>query len=153
MKTESNPKDSIIITTALRLIPYYPAYDEALTWYQDAELCHQVDNQERIYDLPILKNMYQYLDSHGDLFYIESEGMLCGDVCLQESGEISIVICKEYQNRHIGRAVIGKILELARGKGYTECFAEIYPFNIQSRKMFASMGFAQKNEEMFVYRL
>ena len=153
MKTESNPKDSIIITTALRLIPYYPAYDEALTWYQDAELCHQVDNKDRVYDLPILKNMYQYLDSHGDLFYIESEGMLCGDVCLQENGEISIVICKEYQNRHIGRAVIGKILELARGKGYTECFAEIYPFNIQSRKMFASMGFAQKNEETFVYRL
>ena len=85
------------------LVPYYPAYEIALPWYQDAELCHHVDNQNRIYDLSILKNMYQYLDSHGDLFYIEYKGILCGDVCLQTSGEISIVVCKEYQNRHIGR--------------------------------------------------
>ena len=92
------------------LVPYYPAYEIALPWYQDAELCHHVDNQNRIYDLPILKNMYQYLDSHGDLFYIGYKGILCGDVCLQTSGEISIVVCKEYQNRHIGRTVIGKIL-------------------------------------------
>ena len=75
---------------------------------------HHVDNQNRIYDLSILKNMYQYLDSHGDLFYIEYKGILCGDVCLQTSGEISIVVCKEYQNRHIGRTVIGKILALAK---------------------------------------
>ena len=47
------------------LVPYYPAYEIALPWYQDAELCHHVDNQNRIYDLSILKNMYQYLDSHG----------------------------------------------------------------------------------------
>ena len=63
------------------LVPYYPAYEIALPWYQDAELCHHVDNQNRIYDLSILKNMYQYLDSHGDLFYIEYKGILCGDVC------------------------------------------------------------------------
>lgn len=68
------------------LVPYYPAYEIALPWYQDAELCHHVDNQNRIYDLSILKNMYQYLDSHGDLFYIEYKGILCGDVCLQTSG-------------------------------------------------------------------
>ena len=85
------------------LVPYYPAYEIALPWYQDAELCHHVDNQNRIYDLSILKNMYQYLSSHGDLFYIEYKGILCGDVCLQTSGEISIVVCKEYQNRHIGK--------------------------------------------------
>ena len=137
----------------IRLVPYYPAYEIALPWYQNAELCHQVDNQNRIYDLSILKNMYQYLDSHGDLYYIEYKGILCGDVCLQTSGEISIVLCKEYQNRHIGRAIIRKILELAQEKGCAECFAEIYSFNVQSRKMFASMGFVQKNEETFVYDL
>lgn len=37
------------------LVPYYPAYEIALPWYQDAELCHHVDNQNRIYDLSILK--------------------------------------------------------------------------------------------------
>ena len=153
METESDLKGSVVITPALRLIPYYPAYDTALPWYQDAELCHQVDNQNRIYDLSILGNMYQYLDSHGDLFYIECESVLCGDVCLQASGEISIVVCKEYQNRHIGRKVVRKILELAREKGYRACFAEIYPFNAQSKRMFRSIGFEQKDEKTFVYHL
>ena len=114
---EKQGRETIPITPSLRLVPYYPAYETTLPWYQDAELCHQVDNQSRIYDLSILKNMYEYLNIHGDLFYIECEGTLCGDVCLQTSGEIAIVICKAYQNRHIGRAVVGKILELAREKG------------------------------------
>ena len=96
-------RETISITPSLRLVPYYPAYETTLPWYQDAELCHQVDNQNRIYDLSMLKNMYEYLNTHGDLFYIECEGTLCGDVCLQASGEISIVVCKAYQNRHIGR--------------------------------------------------
>ena len=135
------------------LVPYYPAYEIALPWYQNAELCHQVDNQNRIYDLSILKNMYQYLDSHGDLYYIEYKGILCGDVCLQTSGEISIVVCKEYQNRHIGRTVIGKILALAKEKKYHRCYAEIYSFNKQSRKMFERIGFVQKDAETFVYTL
>ena len=116
------------------LVPYYPAYEIALPWYQDAELCHHVDNQ-------------------GDLFYIEYKGILCGDVCLQTSGEISIVVCKEYQNRHIGRTVIGKILALAKEKKYPQCYAEIYSFNKQSRKMFESIGFVQNDAETFVYTL
>lgn len=146
-------RGAIPITPSLRLVPYYSAYETTLPWYQDAELCHQVDNQNRIYDLSILKNMYEYLNAHGDLFYIEYEGTLCGDVCLQASGEIAIVICKAYQNRHIGRAVIGKILELAREKDCPECFAEIYSFNAQSQAMFRSIGFVQKDAEMFVYPL
>lgn len=150
---EKQGREIIPITPSLRLVPYYPAYETTLPWYQDAELCHQVDNQNRIYDLSILKNMYEYLNIHGDLFYIECEGTLCGDVCLQASGEISIVVGKEYQNRHIGRAVVEKILELAREKDCPECFAEIYSFNAQSQAMFRSIGFVQKDAEMFVYPL
>ena len=150
---EKQGRETIPITPSLCLVPYYPAYETTLPWYQDAELCHQVDNQNRIYDLSILKNMYEYLNAHGDLFYIEYEGILCGDVCLQTSGEIAIVICKAYQNRHIGRAVVGKILELAREKGCPECLAEIYSFNAQSQAMFRSIGFVQKDAEMFVYPL
>ena len=58
-------RETIPITPSLRLVPYYPAYETTLPWYQDAELCHQVDNQNRIYDLSILKNMYEYLNIDG----------------------------------------------------------------------------------------
>ena len=80
--------------------------------------------------------------------------MLCGDVSLRTTGELAIVICKEYQNKHIGRKVIEKMLELARERGLAECFAHIYSFNIQSQKMFESIGFVSADfRQPFVLRL
>ena len=43
--------------------------------------------------------------------------------------EISIVICKEYQNQHIGRRCVQNILKLAKEKGLNQVRAEIYSFN------------------------
>ena len=111
-ETVNMVRSPISVEGNIRLVPYYPAYDTALAWYQDAQLCKQVDNRDFVYDLPLLKRMYHYLDTHGELFYIEYRGVLCGDVSLRTTGELAIVICKEYQNKHIGRKVIEKMLEL-----------------------------------------
>ena len=143
----------IPLTDQISLIPYYPASETTLAWYQDKTLCKQVDNIATVYDLDKLNRMYHYLDTHGDLFYIAYDGTLCGDVCLQSTGELSIVICKEYQNRHIGRVAIRKMLTLAAEKGFAQCYAHIYPFNIQSQKMFEALGFVKEDEERYVYRL
>lgn len=141
----------ILITPDLSLIPYYDSYAVALPWYQDPVLCKQVDNRDTVYDLDTLKRMYHYLDTHGDLFYIQYQGVLCGDVCLQTTGELAIVLCKTYQNQHLGRAVIQRMLQLAKAKGYPSCWAHIYTFNAQSRRMFLSLGFTPQDEEHFVY--
>ena len=141
----------IPLTDKITLIPYYPASETTLAWYQDKTLCKQVDDIDTVYTLEKLKRMYNYLNTHGDLFYIAYEGQLCGDVCLQDSGELAIVICKEFQNRHIGRAVIRRMLTLAAEKGFKQCFAHIYSFNIQSQQMFKSLGFVKENEELYVY--
>ena len=141
----------IPLTDKITLIPYYPASETTLAWYQDKTLCKQVDNIDTVYDLDKLNRMYHYLNTHGDLFYIAYEGTLCGDVCLQTTGELAIVICKKYQNRHIGRAVIQKMLNLAQSKGFASCWAHIYTFNTQSRKMFLSLDFVQRDEEHFDY--
>ena len=146
-------RSPISVEGNIRLVPYYPAYDTALAWYQDAQLCKQVDNRDSVYDLPLLKRMYHYLDTHGELFYIEYRGVLCGDVSLRTTGELAIVICKEYQNKHIGRKVIEKMLEMARERGLAECFAHIYSFNTQSQKMFESIGFVPQDEERYIYKL
>ena len=143
----------IPLTDKIALIPYYPASETTLAWYQDKTLCKQVDNIETVYDLDKLNRMYHFLNTHGDLFYIAYEGTLCGDVCLQNTGELSIVICKEYQNRHIGRVVIQKMLALAAEKGFLQCYAHIYRFNVQSRKLFEALGFVKEGEERYVYRL
>ena len=137
----------------IRLIPYYRNDAASLPWYQDLDVCKQVDDRDTPYDAALLHRMYDYLCANGDCWYIEYRGTLVGDISLRASGEIAIVVCKAYQNRHIGRAVVGKILELAREKDYPECFARIYSFNAQSQAVFRSIGFVQKDAEMFVYPL
>ena len=145
--------DKRIIDEELQLIPYYPAYDTALAWYQDAALCKQVDNRDEVYDLAMLKRMYVYLDRRGDLFYIQYKGELCGDVCLQADGEVNIVIARPFQNKHIGRRVIRELILLAREKGILQLHAEIYDFNTRSQRMFQSVGFVKTDDKQYTYTI
>ena len=106
-----------IIDNELRLIPYYRNDEASLPWYQDLDVCKQVDNREEPYDVELLHRMYDYLTAHGDCYYIEYKGVLVGDVSLRENSEIAVVVCKEYQNQHIGRRCVLEMLKLAREKG------------------------------------
>ena len=141
-----------IVDADIVLVPYYPNEEVSLAWYQDAELCKQVDNIDFVYTLDRLKSMYAYLSSHGDCYYIEYRGALVGDVTLK-GDELSIVICKAYQNRHIGRRCIRNMIALAREKGLTQVRAEIYAFNQQSQKMFLALGFQPVGDDWYVYHL
>ena len=142
-----------IVDEEIVLTPYYPNYEVTFGWYQDLELCKQVDNIDHVYTMEKLKSMYFYLSTHGDCFYIEYKGRLVGDVTLKNDGEISIVICREYQNRHIGRRCIKNIIEMAREKGMPQVKAEIYPFNEQSRHMFLTVGFEHFDNNRYIYNL
>lgn len=95
-----------VVDSEISLIPYYRNDEISLPWYQDLNVCRKVDNRDKPYDLELLHAMYDYLSSHGDCCYIEYRGSLVGDVSLKDSGEIAIVVCKEYQNQHIGRRCI-----------------------------------------------
>lgn len=142
-----------IIDNEVRLLPYYRDDEASLPWYQDLDVCKQVDNLDEPYTLARLHDMYDFLSSHGDCYYIEYLGILVGDVSLCSNGEISIVICKEYQNRHIGRRCVMEILKLARETGMTAVRAGIYSFNEQSQHMFLSVGFRKIDHEWYEYRL
>ena len=139
-----------VINDEIQLVSYYPNYITTLKWYQDLDLCKQVDNRDTVYDIHLLKRMYKYLDNHGELFYIKYKNRLCGDVCLQPSGEVNIAIAKPFQNKHIGRRVMNEIIQLAKEKNIHELHAEIYSFNTQSQKMFQSTGFKKVDDEQYV---
>ena len=145
--------DSRTIDDELRLVPYYRNDEVSLAWYQDPDVCKQVDNIDYVYDLERLHRMYDYLCANGDCFYVEYQGVLVGDVSLRNNSEISIVVCKEYQNRHIGRRCIKEILKLAREKRMDSVKANIYSFNEQSRRMFESAGFEKTDAEWYVFRI
>ena len=130
-----------IVDEELRLIPYFPCPEVTLPWYQDPELCRQVDNIDHVYTLERLNAMYDFLSKNGSCYYIEYRGALVGDITLRDNAELCIVICREYQNRHIGRRCVEDLLALAKEKGMAEVRANIYDFNMQSRRMFLTAGF------------
>lgn len=140
-----------IIDKEIKLVPYYRNDEVSLPWYQNLDVCKQVDNRDEPYDLELLHCMYDYLSSNGDCYYIEYEGKLVGDVSLRDNGEIAIVVCKEYQNRHIGRRCVLDMLKLAKEKGMSKVKANIYSFNKQSQTMFQSIGFVKTEEEWYEY--
>lgn len=142
-----------VVDEEITLIPYFPNPDVTLAWYQDRDVCKQVDNIDQVYTLDRLNGMYTYLSTHGECWYIQYQGQLVGDISLWDSGEISIVICKDRQNLHIGRRCIVNILALAREKGFCAVKANIYSFNAQSRRMFEAVGFARVAEEWYAYTI
>ena len=77
-----------IIDNELRLIPYYRNDEASLPWYQDLDVCRQVDNREKPYDVELLHRMYDYLTAHGDCYYIEYKGVRkgCHSACAGKLG-------------------------------------------------------------------
>ena len=132
-----------IIDDEITLVPYYKNEEEALKWYQDKDVVKQVDNRDELYTVDLLNAMYDYLSTNGNCYYIRYNGKLVGDVALRNDREVCIVVCKEFQNKHIGRRCILDMIDLARDKGYSEVTARIYPFNTQSIKMFEAIGFTR----------
>ena len=124
-----------IVDDQIVLIPYYRNDEISLLWYQDSEVCKQVDNTEQIYDLIKLHKMYDYLTSHGSCYYIQYEGVLVGDVTLQDNSDIS------------------KMIQLAKEKEMVKVTAQIYPFNTQSQRMFLALGFQKVDEKLYEYTL
>ena len=72
---------------------------------------------------------------------------------LWDHTEIAIVICRNYQNMHIGRRCVLDMILLANEKGMASVKANIYSFNKQSQAMFLSIGFIQTDDEWYEYKL
>lgn len=144
----------IIVDENLCLIKYYPYYKRTLEWYKDLTLCKQVDNIDYPYDKERLSRMYRYLSTRGECYYIKYKENgrfhIVGDISLCD-GMISIVVCKEFQNNHIGRKAVVAILSRAADIGLKHVDAEIYDFNEQSVKMFSDVGFQKVDKERYRY--
>ena len=145
--------DARIIDREISLVPWYENEAETLEWYQDPDVCKQCDNIDFVYSIDRLRSMYSYLNENGRCYYIRRGDALVGDATLLDRHEICIVVAKPYQNQHIGRRVINNLVLLARSLNYPEVKAQIYDFNLQSRKCFEACGFVKCGPEAYVYHL
>lgn len=139
----------IDINSELRLKSYNGGYDFAYDWYQDIDSLELIDGKGKAapYTYERLKKMYEYLNNHGELYFIErkidNQYVPIGDVTFSED-DMPIVICKNYRKQGIGNKVIQCLIDRAKTFGYKEIHVkEIYNFNIGSQKLFEGNGFTK----------
>lgn len=143
------PLNRLLITDDLYLTKYFPAHKISLNWYLDKETVKMVDNSDSVYDLDQLKNMYEYLDKNGDLFYIVYKNKLIGDCAIFDDKMLAIVIDKEYRGKGIASKVLEFLISYARNMGYENLNAEIYEFNKVSKNVFAKHGFKNIGDNIY----
>lgn len=138
--------DIIPIDTSLRLRKYDGKCDFALAWYQDVDTVYLVDGKRKPYTMERLVEMYEYLNCHGELYFIEvnigGSFMPVGDVTFSED-DIPIVIGDvAYRGHGIGGKVIQTLIRRGKTLGYSTLFVEeIYNYNEASKRCFMKAGF------------
>ncbi len=127
-------------------------YKTALKWYQNKELLKISENiTNRVYDMETINDMYDYLSSIGELYFIEifdSFWKPIGDVTLSKITMAILIGDTSYLEKGIGKKVIKCLLERAKMIGYTTIKLDgIYKFNKRSINLFRSCGFIYLNED------
>lgn len=155
------PQPEILtVDDTLRLRKYDGTFDFAWNWYQDEETLLLVDGDTRAFDQKRLEKMYTYLDTHGELYFIEIKQdetyIPIGDVTFSQQDMPIVIGDKHFRARGIGRRVISALIARAKHLGYPYLLVhEIYEYNIGSRKMFESVGFCifETTDKGHSYRL
>lgn len=150
----------IQVADNIRLRKYDGKYDFAYKWYQDEDIVYLVSNTKEVYTKDTVKNMYEYLNRNGELYFIEilenSEYIPIGDVTFWREDMPIVIGDKNYRGIGIGGKVVQALICRAKKLGYKEIYIdEIYSYNIGSRKCFEKNGFKEykKTERGSSFRL
>ena len=149
------------VSPTLRLRKYGGVFDFALPWYQDPVVLKMSEGPDvKPYTLENLNWMYTYLDSHGELYWIEeqqrNEFVPIGDVTMWQDDLPIVLGSPHVRGRGIGKAVIKALIARARSLGWDHLSVQnIYSYNTASQKLFLSCGFQEtgKTETGASYRL
>ena len=152
----------IEIEEGLRLRKYTDDCAFALEWYQDEETLLLVDGVNAPYDKDRLYRMYHYLRDRGEVYFIEimmedkSTYMPIGDVTFWQEDMPIVIGDPRFRGKGIGKKVVKALVDRAQKLGFSSVsVAEIYDYNIASKKMFESVGFRayEKTEKGSRYKM
>ncbi|MGL4373110.1 MAG: GNAT family N-acetyltransferase [Turicibacter sp.] len=150
----------IQITDKLRLrMPNKSEWDKALPWYQNPKVMYLSEGvRNRVYEIENIYNMYEFLSTRGELFFIEVlegiEWKAIGDVTLSEDNLPIAIGDEAYWGQGIGRLVISTLLQRAKEKQMKKISVPaIFHYNIASQRLFESLGFKKvgQNETEISY--
>lgn len=138
--------DLLEIEYGLRLRRFDGQSAFALPWYQDEETVRLVDGKHTRYTEEALAQMYDYLDARGELYFIEVliDGgyQPIGDVTFWREDMPIVIGDRRFRGKGIGGKVVAALIARGRALGYDRLgVAEIYDYNIPSRRCFERAGF------------
>ena len=139
----------ITIDTNLRLRAYDGNFQIAIPWYQDQTVYYNsegIEDPAKIPDEDYVRRMYEYLDKHGELYFIEVlEGgrfVPIGDVTLKEENLPIVIGVSKYRGQGIGKKVMKTILRRAKEVGFKKIYGSaVYDYNIVSQRLHESLGY------------
>lgn len=152
---------SIEVSEELRLIKIDKGeWNVALSWYQDNDILYYSEGViNKVYDLEIINKMYSYLQSQGELYFIQilENGVYktIGDAALSENNMPIVIGEKSYWGRGIGKKVILTLIDRAKKLKFKSIKVEIYVYNERSQKLFTSVGFKEieERENFKIYKI
>ena len=138
--------DFIKVDEDIRLRKYNGTFDFASIWYQDVDTVYLVDGIKEAYSESKIKNMYEYLNNHVEVYFIEilkeNSYLPIGDVTFWQDDMPIVIGDKNYRGKKIGEKVVYTLIQRGIKLGYTTLKVdEIYDYNIGSRKCFEKNGF------------
>lgn len=143
----------ININETLRLYtPDKSEWKEALPWYQNEKVMYLSEGiTNRIYTLDEIYNMYEFLSTRGELYFIQvladESWKNIGDVTLWEENLPIAIGVEEYWQKGIGKQVIKALLKRAKQVGIQKISVPaIFHYNTGSQRLFESLGFKKIGE-------
>ena len=143
----------IEIKPGLRLrTPKKEEWRLAHPWYQNEKVMYLSEGvKNKTYNLSQIYNMYEYLSTRGELYFIEvfehNRWLAIGDVTLWEENLPIAIGVEAYWGQGIGKAAINCLLKRAKELGMTKISVPaIYHYNKASLRLFESCGFKKISE-------
>lgn len=153
--------DIIQLSDTLRLRKYDGHYEKALAGYRDPYVYHNSEgifDDTKIPDLDYVRGMCQYLDRHGELYFIEAlteDGWIpVGDVTVKPENPPIALWLAEYRGKGIGTLAMREVIRRLRELGYEKITGStVYKWNDRSLKMHRRLGFRIVGEDEEEYKL
>ena len=151
------------ITDSLRLRRYDGNYESFLLPYQTPYIYQNSEgifDEEKKPDLAYVKGMCDYLDSHGEFYFIEvKEGdsfLPVGDVTIKAENPPIAIWFERYRHTGIGTVVMKEVIRRLKELGISKITgSSIYKWNLPSQRLHEKLGFQRvsENEQDFIYEL